>query len=203
MRRVSFGELGRRLREILEEVEAGVEVEVRRGRETVAHILPARRLFPASNGGVARSGPALEEALDRAVRECWEAYVTARREKGLRPPGRLPPAIAGLIRGSILRNDGAELVLDPERFQDESVALAAGEGLPLDTFMNGSSDRSTRPYLEPWRPWKLKKDGTDPAPGYADLAFSRRAERAELERRQRITEERRRLHAESHPEDHH
>lgn len=124
-----------------------------------------------------------ESETDWRVDRTWEAFLAARAEFYQRVDGRKPsraPSLTAEIRASIvdaLRQHDAGMLTAETRdlWVEESITLAAGEGLWLDPWCTGQDARSTTRYVEPWRPWKQQRGKGDPVAKFAELAFARRS----------------------------
>lgn len=96
-----------------------------------------------------------------------------------------PPKLDGTITREIaecLKLYDSDLLGHDQRQEwvRRSVTRAAGIGMFLDPWLTGE-DPGTRGkrFLEPWRPWRAKKDGERPTQRLADLYFAARAEEGE------------------------
>lgn len=92
------------------------------------------------------------------------------------PDPKLAADLRELIRTAIVEYDKGLLgASDRERWESDSYAAAAGEGLFLDSWMTGRDAENRKLFLESWRPWKPQKGKGHPVPRFAQLAFDARA----------------------------
>lgn len=166
-----------------------VEPGLNRGSESVEPPTPTPS--PSPSPTPEKKAPRGNPELDWRVERCWQAHLAARdrffRESDGRPGGRPPaltPEIREAIREAIRRHDGdLMLPLDRDRWESESRALAAGEGIFLSPWHTGRDPQNPKRFLEPWRPWKPQRGKPDPVEGFAELAFASRRRHEPIETR--------------------
>lgn len=116
------------------------------------------------------------------IERTWQRFLSARsrfyQERGTNggPDPKLAADLRELIRTAIVEYDkGLLSASDRERWESDSYAAAAGEGLFLDPWMTGRDPENRKLFLESWRPWKPQKGKGHPVPRFAQLAFDARA----------------------------
>lgn len=159
--------------------------ERRRARERADQEMEApdpEEAKPAKKTKPAKKAAAPDSEVEWRVAATWTSFLAARAEFYQRVDGRKPsraPSLTAEIRASIvdaLRQHDAGMLTAETRdlWVEESIVLAAGEGLWLDPWCTGQDARSTTRYVEPWRPWRQQRGKGDPVAKFAELAFARR-----------------------------
>jgi hypothetical protein len=129
---------------------------------------------------------ALKSEIDWRIAEVWKDHLAMRERFWIATNGRAadPPVLTKqlreVIRASLMEHDSERLGADDrERWRRESPVRAAGVGIFLSSWHNGSDPRNNastggKRYLEPWRPWTRQRDKSDPVPGFAQNYFQER-----------------------------
>lgn len=152
--------------------------------------LPVQKAIPGTKPRPAKKPPwATRAEIAWRVTTTWESFLARRatyygRTGFAAPPGR-PPTLTDDIKDDIVRSlrvhDGELMGAgDREEWTRDSKTRAAGEGLYLKSWNLGMREgaeengkRKTK-YLEPWRPWKIRKN-RDPVDEFAEVYFEKRA----------------------------
>lgn len=172
------------------EIETEIEIEI----ETIEENSLQNSLCILSELGISETSelktPNPRSELDWRTNQVWSSFLLARDSfhgtlRGPKPA--MTPKIKKAISEAIKVHDSAYLSSkDRDEWLENSLALAAGKGLFLDRWMTGDNPEKKK-FLEAWRPWTLRRDGSDPVERFSRLYFDHLSKADESKPAARVT----------------